>query len=429
MLTRRMQIQAIADTLAGLPDALPYQERQFGEPWRACWRLLHGATHLKPNEALLEMLKGLYPDDARRNEIIGAILGLRPGLGPLLFPNLAEVAATLRPITWLWQNWIPKGMLSLLGAQPGTGKSLLALDLARRLIHNMTWPDETPIGPADAGRPVIYVDGECVPQIITERAQNWAVDMTRLYPMLPSFDQPIDFSTVQTQELLIEMIYSAKPAVIIVDSLGSINSKGENAVDDVRDILNFFNTVASEFDVAMLLIHHLRKRPSLPLLPELTFDDFRGSSHIIAMARSVLGLSHVKTGPESDPNGPRKLQILKTNLVAYPDPIGMELVKMHPAGVIPRYGEVAKPYEADNGPTKGEDCEGWLVRLLELAGSMRPKDIVAEAEEQGFSRATVYRARANLGRRITNSAGARDPLNEWSLTSDETPADDPDDDD
>lgn len=413
MLTRRMQIQAIADALAGQPPAHPYRDVQFADPWRTCWRVINGAPGLPPSDAVLTALKNLYPHEQERNGIIGAILSARPGLGSLLFPNLAEVAATLRPITWLWQDWIPKGMLSLLGAQPGTGKSLLALDLARRLIHNMTWPDGTPISAADAGRPAVYVDGECVPQIISERARSWAVDMTRLYPMLPSFDQPVDFSTLQTQETLIEMIYSARPAVIIVDSLGSINSKGENAVDDVRDILNFFNTVASEFDVAMLLIHHLRKRPSLPLLPELTFDDFRGSSHIIAMARSVLGLSHVTVGPESDPNGPRKLQILKTNLVAYPPPLGMELVKLHPSGVIPRYGEAPQPYSATE--TKTDDATSWLIEFLG-AGPARPRDIIDAADAAGYSRRTIYRARTELEGRIVTHGGPRNPNSEWALS-------------
>lgn len=414
MLTRRMQVQAVADALAGETPAHSYRDSQFAEPWRTCWKVLHGgAPGLAPKDAILLALNNLFPEKKDREQAIGAILSARPGLGPLLFPSLADIAPTLRPITWLWQDWIPMGMLSLLGAQPGSGKSLLALDLARRIIHGMDFPDGSDVSTVDAGKPVIYVDGECVPQIITERAQTWAVDMTRLYPMLPSFEKPIDFSTLETQELLIEMVYSAKPALIIIDSLGSINSRGENAVDDVRGILNFFNTVAAEFDVAMLLIHHLRKRPNLPLLPELTFDDFRGSSHIIAMARSVLGLSLVRTGPEQDPNGPRKLQVLKTNLTAYPKPIGMELVKLHPSGVIPRYGEAPQPYNGNE--TKADDCEAWLIELLE-EGPMRPRDVIGAAEEAGYSRRTVYRARAALEDRIVNTKGPRDPSAEWALS-------------
>lgn len=413
MLTRRMQIQAVADAVAGLPPAHPYRAEQFSEPWRTCWRVLHYDSGLSPKDSLLAVLQTALPDEKQRRETIGAILGANPGLGPLLFPSLADVALSLRPISWLWPDWIPLGMLTILGAQPGTGKSLLSLDLARQIIHNLAWPDGSPIPASAAGRSVIYVDGECVPQIITERAQTWAIDMARLFPMLPTYDTPIDFSSVQTQETLVEMVYSTRPALIVIDSLGSVNSQGENAVDDVRGILNFMNMVAAEFEVAVLLIHHLRKRPNLPLIPELTFDDFRGSSHIVAMGRSVLGLSHVNVGPEKDPNGPRKLQVLKTNLTAYPKPIGMELIKLHPVGVLPKYGEVPQPYTP---ATKEDDCEAWLIDLLQTEGAMRPREIVATAEEAGYSRRTVYRARAALEDRIITTKGAKDPNTEWVLS-------------
>src|SRR5688572_8876390 len=38
-----------------------------------------------------------------------------------------------RPLPWLWPQWIPAGALTLLVADPGVGKSLLAADLAARL--------------------------------------------------------------------------------------------------------------------------------------------------------------------------------------------------------------------------------------------------------------------------------------------------------
>jgi hypothetical protein len=55
---------------------------------------------------------------------------------------------------------------------------------------------------------------------------------------------------------------------------------------------------------------------------------------------------------------------------------------------------------------------------------MRPRDIIAAAEAAGFSRATVYRARAELGEQIANTKSSRDPHNEWVLADNsETAAD------
>ena len=151
---------------------------------------------------------------------------------------------------------------------------------------------------------MIYVDAEAVPQIQNERMLAWGMDLGRVYPMLPP--EPyglLDLGCEGQQDTLIEMVHRLEPGLVVVDSLSSITMRGENNVEDVREILRFLGAVAGEWDVAVLLIHHLRKRgKGLPMMDVLTADDFRGSSHIIAMARSVMGLSHragrAGAGPE-----------------------------------------------------------------------------------------------------------------------------------
>ena len=79
---------------------------------------------------------------------------------PLHFPSLAEIAETLPPVRWLWHGWIPQGMVSLLGAFQGTGKSYFVLDLARTIIEGGPWPDGQPV--EQIGN-VIYVEAEGFP--------------------------------------------------------------------------------------------------------------------------------------------------------------------------------------------------------------------------------------------------------------------------
>ncbi|MCO5245502.1 MAG: AAA family ATPase [Anaerolineae bacterium] len=54
---------------------------------------------------------------------------------PIHFPTLAEMADSLEPVSWLWENWVPRGMLSILGAFQGAGKSYFVMDLARIVLH------------------------------------------------------------------------------------------------------------------------------------------------------------------------------------------------------------------------------------------------------------------------------------------------------
>ena len=130
------------------------------------------------------------------------------------------------------------------------------------------------------------------------------------------------------------------------------------------------------------------------------------------MARVVLGMHVVQVGPEFDPNGPRKLKVLKTNLGPYEQPLGFEFAPLHPSGVFLKWTDA--PAQRYMEPTKSDNCSNWLVELLS-AGPMAPNEIVEQAGDRGFNRRMVYRARELLGSRIRNTAGRKSPDNEWEL--------------
>ena len=162
----------------------------------------------------------------------------------------------------------------------------------------------------------------------------------------------------------------------------------------------------------------------------------RGSGHIIAMARSVIGLSVVQDGPEPDRNGPRRLEVVKTNLCRYPKALGVrfeegpschELHELHEEGEgggasvgsgshsVPfvRYGEAPHAYKE---PTQAEACAEWLLELLEEAEEpMRPKEVLALGKEAGFKEGVIYRARKELEGTVVNTEGKRAPNNRWAL--------------
>jgi putative DNA primase/helicase len=53
--------------------------------------------------------------------------------------RLTDIQPT--PVQWLWPGRIPLGYVTLLVADPGVGKSLLALDIAARVSTGAPWPD------------------------------------------------------------------------------------------------------------------------------------------------------------------------------------------------------------------------------------------------------------------------------------------------
>src|SRR5512139_3068379 len=121
---------------AGLEPELP----PGGLPDR--WRGLHQRLREQllvfsrdPREAVRRACEGIE----RQAAVTRAIIRAMPSEAEYL--SLSRLAAQLRPIDWLWPGWIPRGMLTVLGASPGAGKSLVGLDLARRIIHGMGFPD------------------------------------------------------------------------------------------------------------------------------------------------------------------------------------------------------------------------------------------------------------------------------------------------
>lgn len=327
---------------------------------------------------------------------------------PVHYPTLAELAETLPPVRWLWPGWIPRGMISLLGAYQGTGKSYFVMDLARTVIHGGPWPDGA--ASEKIGK-VIYVDAEAIPQVNNERAVKLQLNRHQLYLLMPSPGELFDLTAAKWQDRLTDMVGALRPELIIIDSYSSISSSGQNSVEDTARLLAYLTGLASMADCGFLVLHHLRKPGGGQMsLPGMSVHDFRGSGNITAMARSVMGLSVVQTGKQFSLNGPRRLDLVKTNLGPYPDSLGIE---MQMAGdlVSFQYGQ-APSYD---GGVAEIDPAAWLVEFLESNGPTLYKEIMSEAEGQNISKSQLYRARKKLGGRVIDSKGEKRRGNQWLL--------------
>lgn len=334
---------------------------------------------------------------------------------PMSFPTLADIADTLKPVSWLWPGWIPRGMLSLLGAYQGTGKSYFVLDLARTVIHGGPWPDGAI--PDRIGN-VVYVEAEAIPQVTNERAQALGINRHKLWLMMAENGEMLDLTQPRWQDHLLDLATTVQPQLIIIDSLSSISSSGQNSVEDTTRLLLYLVALARHCDCGLLVLHHLRKPPGGQLsLPGMSVHDFRGSGHITAMARTVLGLSVIQNGRQFSLNGPRRLDLVKSNLGPYPEGIGLKL-ETNGDQVRFVYGEPVAFEDAQESP--GDKCEEWLIDYLGENGPSKPADVIAAGKDAGFTRDTIYRTRKSLRVMIGDTAkNFRAPGNMWRLANDE----------
>ena len=176
---------------------------------------------------------------------------------------------------------IVSGSLSLIGGDPGIGKSTLMLQLAQRL--------------AEQGLTVLYICGEESVEQTSLRAGRLGVNDDRLFLLSDTL-----FSNIKAQ------IDRLKPDVMIVDSI-QILYKGElpsapGSVSQVRELAMEFMHIAKGMGIATFLIGHVTKSGEIagPRVLEHIVDtvlDFEGDrQHGYRMLRSIKN----RFGPTDD---------------------------------------------------------------------------------------------------------------------------------
>lgn len=413
MLTPRRQQQAIRDLMAGLQSNIDPQQLQ--DPYDYLYNVVIQSDN--PYEDFLAVRRE-YEDLAG---IIDDVLSLEPGQKSK-WPNLAEIGPSLPVVKWLWNSWIPRGYLTLLAAAPGVGKSYFSLDLAHRLISGLDAPDGSQFNGIEKSEiSVLYVDAEDFLPVLYQRVVSWGMDTTRFYPFQRPPRSIIDLADRKYQDELIDMVYDLRPELVIVDSLSRVNRRGENSIEEVREVLDIMVEIPQSFDCSLILVHHLRKKSSNTAGIPVTIHDIRGSGDLIAAARSVLALDALQTDHNGEANGPRRLKVLKTNLGPYPDALAINFRHLdHDPNYVQLEYNRAAIYEAPP-KTKTDETADWLLQVL-ANGPVAYADLKDYLEDElGYNESILQRARRKLGQQIVDTVASHTPGNKWALAGEEDP--------
>ena len=164
------------------------------------------------------------------------------------------------------------GSVTLLGGEPGIGKSTLLLQVAAAL--------------ARTGSPVLYVTGEESAQQVRNRAERLAALVDGLW-LLPETDL----------QVVLAAVGQLQPALVVIDSIQTITDpelgSSAGSVVQVRETAHQLVQVAKRTDVAMMLIGHVTKDGTLagPRVLEHVVDTvlaFEGDRHhALRMLRAV----------------------------------------------------------------------------------------------------------------------------------------------
>jgi hypothetical protein len=216
-----------------------------------------------------------------------------------LFDVEQMLASEPPPVPWIAAGLLVRGAVTMLTGREGTGKSMLALALARAIGQGRAVADID----CSRGR-VLVVDAENSRGEVHRRLH--ALDVkpgTVLYAGTDGFNLRTDLGQL---EALLERVH---PEVLVLDSLRTLApGLEENDSGPAELTLGPLRELARRLDCAILLLHHSRK----------SGDEYRGSTAIGAAVE--LGFALVREHNGADRGARRALTCWKCRPAPEPEP-------------------------------------------------------------------------------------------------------------
>ncbi|OYY58987.1 MAG: hypothetical protein B7Y55_01255 [Polynucleobacter sp. 35-46-207] len=309
----------------------------------------------------------------------------------------------MRPITWLIDQWLPMGKLTLLAGAGGTGKTTLALGIAAAITSGGTFPT----GQKYLGRSNILIwSSEDDPEdILMPRLAAMGADLERIY-ILKSVREDGDdrtFNAATDLDGLKTAVDSIGGVVLILlDPIIGLVKGNSDKANDVREGLDPLVEFSQNQRCAIIGISHFSKGGQGKDPAERVL----GSQAFTALPRMVWG-----TIIDKD-TGDRVLVRLKTNLSARDGGFLYSVEQTQYNGIdtsiVIWKGQIegsshqiisnaeAVDFDGENGSELG-DCAQWLKSYLEDVGGSQEKKVIADlARANGYGNSSLYRAKDAL---------------------------------
>jgi putative DNA primase/helicase len=331
-------------------------------------------------------------------------LGLLNGIPRPLFVSAANVAMT--PVDWLWTGVIACGDLTLLGGEPGMGKSQVAAYAAATVSRGGQWPDGSR---AKRGHSILCEIEGRHESALRPRLEAAGADLSRI-----EFGKHMDLSTGMG-ELAAQAPRLPDLRLLVLSPVLTFFGKTSNDDNSVRAKLRPLLEWAAARSVAVLGIIHPLKQGSR--------DVFAGCDAYRRAARAAWRCITDATDGEPVEKRKRRL-IVAVKVNNAPDDVrfayriqGMQLpggISTSRAVFLPSPAEVPQASRgvAIKDRMTAKAVEQWLLAWL-AKGSIDSAVLKTAADKDGIATGPLYRAAEALGIRRTALPGTQRKL--WTL--------------
>lgn len=306
-------------------------------------------------------------------------------------------------VSFLYEPYIPKGKVTLIGAYPGVGKTYMMCKLAACVSTGSTWmscPKESPFT-EKAGK-VIYLTAEDgIGDTIKTRLRVCGADMKNVYTLPEGINLTLDDPDIE------RFVKEKCAELLVIDPLQAYIGKDTNmnAANETREKLNPMIKLAKEYNVAIVIVCHFNKNMKGDAITRIL-----GSTDIVGVCRSYLALGNVP-----DEVDIKYMSHEKSSLAKKGKTILFEIAPNHGGiRVIGQTDLTADDYTTMANKNKKrsspvlEEAKEFIIRNIPN-GERGAKEMMDLMKANGFSERTIKRAKASAGV-ISKKKGYK---NEW----------------
>ncbi len=302
------------------------------------------------------------------------------------------------PVEWLWQSWLPRGVVTVMDGNPGVSKSTLVADLVARLTTGRDWPDGSP-GLGAPARAMWITTEDDPGRVLRPRIEAAGGD-----PALVRFvTSEVVFPSGKTafQELVVRRaIEPLGLALVILDPLYSHIEAGVRTIADAemrKGVMNPLSATAEAADVAILVVRHFSKDTSASSIN-------RGAGSLGGIVGSARSLWTVVVDGEDETGETKVVGVSKLNYARVRPAWRYRIADRTPpgwvAGSVPTIewtGECRTSIDSilSAGPN-APDAKRALEEIL-AEGTLPASSAEARMKARGFGRAATKSAKAQLG--------------------------------
>jgi archaellum biogenesis ATPase FlaH len=167
--------------------------------------------------------------------------------------SAAHLVAKPVKIEWLLEGIIEKRSLNLLFGEPGTGKSLFALDWAFCIANGIGWH-----GCRTEQTGVVIIAGEGHSGIARRLKALERKYQIEIPVRLAISEQPAQLLNTKNAQLVADSIQAIcpNPGLVIIDTLHRNMDGDENSSQDIGRFINNLDRFIRPLDAAVLIVHH-----------------------------------------------------------------------------------------------------------------------------------------------------------------------------